>query len=168
MRTLWPWLMAATLVAACEQSNGPVGPAADGPTFLSTAQRTAESHSIATTITNPCNGEEIALVGVARNTTITVSQPDNTNHTTVDGNIQGTGTGLTSGDAYRFSARFHFSFQTPNLLAPNGTTFTSDDFTAVSMGGDENFFFTFDVHVVVTGTGDVKTTVENFTGECRG
>ena len=168
MRTLRPWLMATALLAACEQSNSPVGPSANGPSFGSTVERFAESHPIAATITNPCNGEDIALVGVARNTTITVSQPDNTNHTTVDGIIQGTGTGLISGDAYRFSARFHFSFQTPNLLAPNGTTFTSDDLTVVSMGGDENFFFTFDVHVVVTGTGEVKTTVENFTGECRG
>jgi hypothetical protein len=106
-------------------------------------------------------------VGEARNTTILVSSPDNTNHIVVDGLIKGTATGLTSGTTYRFYDEFHFSFQTPNLISPDFTTFTHDQSNLVSLGNEENLFLSFDIHVV-GNAGEVKTTVENFTGECRG
>jgi hypothetical protein len=167
VHTLWPWLLTAALVAACEQSGSPVGPLVNGPSLGSTVERFGETHPIATTITNPCNGEDIALVGVARNTIILVSGPDNLNHVTVDGIIKGTGTGLTSGATYQFHDEFHDSFQTPNLISPDFTTFTHDQSNTVSMDNEPNVSFTFEVHVVGNASG-VKTTVENFSGECRG
>ena len=167
MPTIRPWLLATMLLAGCEQSGSLTGPAAREPSLARTAEHFTETHPIQAIVTNPCNGEDIALVGVARNTTVTVSEPGNTDHTVVDGIIKGTGTGLTSGVTYRFVANFHFSFQTPNLPSPNATTFTHDQLNVVSLGSEENFFFSFDVHVVFNSHG-VKTTVENFTGECRG
>jgi hypothetical protein len=159
--------MATALVVACEQNDSPVGPAANDPSFQSTAEQFKETHPIETTITDLCSGEELLLVGEARNTTILVSGPESITHIVVVGLIKGTATSLTSGTTYRFYDEFHFSFQTPNLISPDFTTFTHDQSLTVSLGGGENLFLDFDVHVVGNAN-EVKTTVENFTGECRG
>jgi hypothetical protein len=169
MRTLSPWLMATVLLAGCEQSSSLVGPEADEPSLANkTVQHITETFPVDGAIGDACLGEDVVFAGTIRNAITIVSEPGNDDHISFQGLFVGTGTGTVTGTKYLVNNQFHFSFNTPSLTAPQGYTMTLDQIRAVSQGGSDNLFFSFDLHIVFLPSGEVKTTVENFTGGCTG
>jgi hypothetical protein len=169
MRTFRPLLIATALLAGCEQSGSLVGPAANQPSLAKTAVHVTEMIPIedGASEVSFCTGEDIAFVGTLTTSTNIVSEPGFDDHSSVQEVVVATGTGLITGTKWLVRIQNHFSFNTPSLVAPNGTSTTTQHVDLVSPDGLPNLLLSFDQVIVYTSQG-VKTTVENFTVKCRG
>ena len=170
MRTIRPLLIATVLLAACEQSDNLVGPAAHKPNLARTAVHSTTTIPIQGTVTGVtfCTGEDIGWVGTLTTSTNTVSDDGIDFHTSVQETTVLKGTGLITGAQWLVHQQNHFSFNTPNLPAPNFTAGTHVTVELISQGPLPNLLLSFDVHLLATGQGEFKTTVDNFSAKCRG
>jgi hypothetical protein len=174
MRTFHPLLIATVLLAACGQSDSLVGPAAKEPSLLRTVAHSTETIPIEGTVTGTtfCTGEDIGWVGTLTTSTNTVFEPgvgiDLPYHTSVQETAVLKGIGLITGATWLVNQQNHFSFDTPNLPAPNFTATDHVTVELISQGGLPNLLLSFDVHLLATGQGTFKTTVDNFSAKCRG
>ncbi len=169
MRTFRPLLIATALLAGCEQSGSLVGPAANQPSLAKTAVHVTETIPIESGAEEVsfCTSEDIAFVGTLKTSTNIVSEPGFDDHISVQEVLVATGTGLNTGTKWLVRVQNHFNFNTPSLVAPNGTSTTTQHVDLISPGGLPNLLLSFDQVIVYTSQG-VKTTVEGFTVKCRG
>jgi hypothetical protein len=162
--------MATGLLAGCEQSDNLIGPAAHEPSLVRTAVHSTETIPVQGTVTEVtfCTGEDIGWVGTLTTSTNTVSDDGVDFHTSVQETAVLKGTGLITGAKWKVTQQNHFSFDTPNLPAPNFTATDHVEVELISQGSLPNLLLSFDVHMLATGQGTFKTTVDNFTAKCRG
>ena len=170
MRTFHPLLVATVLLAGCDQSDSLVGPGAKEPSFIRTVAHSTETIPIQGTVTGTtfCTGEDIAWTGTLTTSTNTVSDDGIDFHTSVQETAVLKGTGVITGAKWLVNQQNHFSFNTPNLPAPNFTATDHVNVEIISKGGLPNLHISFDVHMLATGQGQFKTTVDNFSAKCEG
>ena len=174
MRTFRPLLMATVLLAGCDQSDGLVGPAAKEPSLLRTVAHSTETIPVEGTVTGTifCTGEDIGWAGTLTTSTNTVFEPsvgiDLPYHTSVQETAVLKGIGLITGATWLVNQQNHFSFNTPNLPAPNFTQMEHVEVELISQGGLANLLISFDLEILATGQGTFKTVVDNFAAKCRG
>jgi hypothetical protein len=169
MRTLRSLLLATILLAGCEQSSSLVGPASREPILARTAVHFTETIPTNITVTGVtfCTGEDIPFVGTLTTSTNTVSDDGIDFHTSVQETAVGKGTGLITGAKWLVNQQNHFSFNTPNLPAPDFTAGTHMTVELISQAGLPNLLLSLDVHLLATGQGQFKTTVDNFSAKCE-
>jgi hypothetical protein len=174
MRTLHRLLIATVLLAGCGQSDSLVGPTAKEPSLLRAVAHSTETIAIEGTVTGTtsCTSEDIGWTGTLKTSTNTVFEPavgiDLPYHTSVQETAVLKGIGLITGATWLVNQQNHFSFNTPNLPAPNFTHMEHVEVKVVSKGGLANLLISFDLEILATGQGTFKTVVDNFAAKCRG
>lgn len=114
---------------------------------------------------NNCNGEEIATSGFERFSAHVIEDAAGGFRVVVNGGLLLTGTGLTTGAAYRSNERFSsVENYTPGVVTTFSTT-VSGVFVSNDPGG-ENLNYRFVTHVTVDADGNVRSSVDRFAIVC--
>ena len=128
-----------------------------------TTEHVRIEEAIEETLVNPCNGEEVHLVGeivVQENHTGQLDAQGNLLdlHREVNGWVHETGVGLTTGATYELTDRFHESFNSPSGPALK-VTFTARE-RAVGRSSEPGLAFSagFSFHFVSLPDGSFKVT----------
>lgn len=163
-------LLGSSLIVACGQNSSPAGPAEEiDPSLARVTEHLTSQDPIELPGVPDCSGELFTLRGIQRHSLNVVSDLEgNVLHISDHVAVHATGTGLTTGTKYLLQDNFDFSFQTPNLPAPHATQTVHQTTRIIAQGATSNFFLRFDTHIAITGQGELRTTVDHFTIECRG
>jgi hypothetical protein len=161
----------ALLATACVSTGTPTAPssATTEPSFLRTPQHFTIRFPLEVTAVALCTGEQISLVGELREAVTLVS--DETGallHVTDNGTLDAVGTGSVTGAKYLFHDAHQSVFNTPNGAAVHFTQKINDAAENISQGSLDNLVFHLDIHLIVTGQGIEKLTVDHGTLECVG
>ncbi len=163
-------MLAAALLTGCGADAGPTAATTRGP---------AEERRVATqvsftlpldeTFVSPCNGETIHLTGTlsAQSNLIAASTASDTLHYEIQVVVSETGTGLTTGAAYRSHDVNHEGFSAPADDQFYSHFTEGEKFYFISSTPGLSFRGQFFVHFVNPGSGDFKFTRDVGSLECR-
>jgi hypothetical protein len=156
-----PAILGAALLAGCGAEAGPTAPNTPGPAAeRRVSNRVSFTTPLDETFVSPCNGETIHLTGTlsAQSTLIAAETASDTLHYELQVVVSETGTGLTTGAAYRSHDVNHEGFSAPS----------NDEFYSHFTEGEKFYFITrtpglsfrgqFFVHFVNPASGDYKFT----------
>jgi hypothetical protein len=160
-------VLASALVLGCGDQQPPTAPGDTGPSLAMTAQHFIDTSHFEFSFTSDCTGELITFSGTLFTTVTIVSEPGNDNHVEVVNVLRGTATGEPSGTTYILRDMQLHNFNTPSGPAPNGTITDKEVSVLVSKGPAPNEFFSFDEHLVFTGTGEFNVVVDNERSVCQ-
>jgi hypothetical protein len=119
--------------------------------------------SLSANLLNPCNGEFVATQAEQLMVFHVTHDADGGLHVHVTTNIQGTGTGLTTGAKYQLSAVATANFNS------NGATEQNlwQDFVFNGQGSVPNFLVQEEEHFTINANGDVTVDHEQFFTKCN-
>jgi hypothetical protein len=165
-------LIATALMAACDQSDVPLAPTpeAGGPSFRMFTEHFTIHEPFELEEFSDCTDEPVTLVGFVHHS-LNVTSTDfsfGELHTSDHFTFHATSTGAITGIVYLFQDEAQFSFNSPSGPAPNFTQTEHREAHIISKGSPDNTFLRFDLHILVTGQGEFKTAVDNFTFVCTG
>jgi len=166
-----PWWLAAALLVACGRDLPTASNAVDAtPSFSTTTEHISTTKQpIEVVVETACLDETVTLTGFITATENDVLDEDgNLLHFANTGTIHATGTGAVSGELYRLHQRFQFKFDTPSLIAPHGVITNHTAGRLVTEGGALNEIGDIVFHLVFTGQGLEKVTVDYTRGQCVG
>ena len=116
------------------------------------------------TVTNPCNGENVALSGNEHETLHTTIDSNGGHHSDIHANLQDVKGIGDQGNTYTIPGQFHGSF---NGQVGSENTLT-ETFNVISTGSAPNFVMQENTHITVNPDGTVTSTHGNFRTECTG
>jgi hypothetical protein len=123
-----------------------------------------ERDPLAQVLSNPCNGDVVAIEGVMH--VVFGVHVDQSGGSHVQAHIieHGAGTGLTAGDRYSFSADTNLVSNTPD---PSSETTQVVNVRLVGQGAVPNFRALQVLHFTVNANGQVTAVVDKFTSVCH-
>jgi hypothetical protein len=162
--------LVAALMTGCDADAGPTAAATPGP---AEARRVANQVSFTLpldeTFVSPCNGETIHLTGTlsAKSNLIAAATASDTLHYELQVVVSETGTGQTTGAAYRSHDVNHEGFSAPADDQFYSHFTEGEKFYFISTTPGLSFRGQFFVHFVNPGSGDFKFTRDVGSLECR-
>ena len=155
-------LAISSLVLGCRQ---PVAPAEERAVAVQVRPVfAAEPSEFAQVISNPCNGDLVAIEGKLHLVFHTHEDAAGGSHIQIQLQEHGAGTGQTFGDTYSFSADTDLVANTPS---PGSETSQIVQIRLIGHGAAPNFIAGQVLHFTVNGVGDVTGVVDKGTSECR-
>jgi hypothetical protein len=168
---------ALTLALGCTDQPAPTGPAgAPAPRPNFDAQATLHFTSrrpLAFDVVSPCTGELVHFSGELFEQVTAVGPQELLDQGQAlrfenQAVTSGTGTGAVTGTTYFIRDVLHFGINSPTLEALNFTLTFQETIHAITRGPGENFLIHVSIHVTVLPSGEIATTFEVVSAECRG
>jgi hypothetical protein len=138
-----------------------------GPILATTTEHFVGSEPIDGSFPSGCTGELITFSGTLFFTANIVTAGGNANHVTVHNRLVATATAEPSGTRYSFRDIQVHNFNTPSGPAPNGSIIDKEVGHLISRGSAPDELLSFNVHLVFTGTGEMKVVVDKFRTVCH-
>jgi hypothetical protein len=168
---------ALTLALGCTDQPAPTGPAGDpAPRPNLAAQATVHSTTrqpFAFDVVSPCTGELVHFIG-ERFEQVTAVGPQEL----LDQGLalrfedqavfSGTGTGAVTGTTYFTRDVLHFGINSPTAEAVNFTLTFQETIHAITRDPGENFLIQVSIQVTVLPSGEIATSFEVVSAQCRG
>ena len=170
MRHSYFLAIACALVLGCGEhpTAPPDSPASSRePLLASTTQHFVGREPIEGSFLSGCTGEVITFSGTLFFTANIVTAGGNNNHVTVHNLLTATATAEPSGTTYSFRDIQVHNFNTPSGPAPNGSILDKEVGHLISHGSGPDELLSFNVHLVFTGTGEMKVVVDRFRAACH-
>jgi hypothetical protein len=153
-------VIAAVLLAACDQTTSPVAPT-DGPNLLRTTQHSITREPFAFSAFADCFGELKAT------TNVVVSGKTGTfQHVAYAVTALGTAVGQVTGNTYSYHEVDHSAFNSPNLAAPHFVITDHVGIHLISHGSQPDATLRLVFHLVVTGQRVEKILVNTAKPRC--
>lgn len=157
-------LLTALVLAACEQANSPLDARIERQAAALVSHGSV-TEPFSAVVTNPCNGEEVALSGSLHTSFALVIDGSGAEHFRTTTNAQGiSGVGLTTGARYQLSG-----VETTQAQLLSGGTITdryNNSFLVTAQGNTPNFRLHVTQHITVNSNGEVTAVVDNVTTSC--